>query len=165
MKEIKVEELLNYFNPFVLEKEPAIALASNEKQSNGLTIGWASFGTLWRKPCATVYVHAKRYSKHIFDDAKYFAICFMKDEHKNVIKYFGSVSGRDEDKFKNCGLAINSNDVAPYFEESRLVVLCKIMGKSDFDANSVDEGVFDWYSKEGVHTQYYGEIIKVLVNE
>ena len=37
------------------------------------------------------------------------------------------------------------------------------MGKSDFDQKSVDENVYEWYQKEGVHSQYYGEIVKVLV--
>lgn len=56
-------------------------------------------------------------------------------------------------------------DVAPYFEESSVVILCKVMGKSDFDQKSVDENVYEWYQKEGVHRQYYGEIVKVLVKD
>ena len=39
------------------------------------------------------------------------------------------------------------------------------MGKSDFDQKSVDENVYEWYQKEGVHSQYYGEIVKVLVKD
>ena len=39
-------------------------------------------------------------------------------------------------------------------------VQCKVMGKSDFDEN-----VYEWYQKEGVHSQYYGEIVKVLVKD
>lgn len=34
---------------------------------------------------ATVYVHKTRYSKHIFDHAKYYSICFMDQEHKNQL--------------------------------------------------------------------------------
>ncbi len=41
----------------------------------------------------------------------------------------------------------------------------KVMGKSDFDQKSVDENVYEWYQKEGVHSQYYGEIVKVLVKD
>ena len=40
-------------------------------------------------------------------------------------------------------------------------VQCKVMGKSDFDQKSV----YEWYQKEGVHSQYYGEIVKVLVKD
>lgn len=163
MKEIEVKDLIKYINPFELNVKPAIA--SDGKETNGLTIGWAGFGVLWRKPMATVYVHKTRYSKHIFDHAKYYSICFMDQEHKNQLGYFGRVSGRDENKMEKCGMTVNNEDVAPYFEESSVVILCKVMGKSDFDQKSVDENVYEWYQKEGVHSQYYGEIVKVLVKD
>lgn len=67
---------------------------------------------------ATVYVHKTRYSKHIFDQAKYYSICFMDQEHKNQLGYFERVSGRDENKMEKCGMTVNNEDVAPYFEES-----------------------------------------------
>ena len=163
MKEIDIKDLTKYIDPLNMESDPAILMASDGEITNGMTIGWASFGVLWRKPCTTVYIHKTRFSKQIFDKAQYFSICFMKDEHKDLIKYFGTISYRDEDKVKKCGLKLE-NDIAPYFKDSRVVVVCKIMGQSDFDVNSVDENIKPWYQKDGVHSQYYGEIIKVLVN-
>ena len=76
----------------------------------------------------------------------------MDQEHKNQLGYFGRVSGRDKNKMEKCGMTVNNEDVAP-------------MGKSDFDQKSVDENVYEWYQKEGVHSQYYGEIVKVLVKD
>ena len=67
MKEIEVKDLIKYINPFELKEKPAIEIDSDGKETNGLTMGWAGFGVLWRKPMATVYVHKTRYSKHIFD--------------------------------------------------------------------------------------------------
>ena len=165
MKEISVKELVNYINPFELKEKPAIAVASDGIETNGLTIGWAGFGVLWRKPMATVYIHKTRYSKHIFDKAMYYSICFMDNDYKNQLGYFGRVSGRNENKMEKCAMTIIENDVAPYFQESSVVILCKMMGKSDFDKDNVDENVFEWYQNEGVHSQYYGEIIKVLVKD
>ena len=52
---------------------------------------------------ATVYVHKTRYSKHIFDQAEYYSIYFMDQEHKNQLGYFGRVSARDENKMEKCG--------------------------------------------------------------
>lgn len=165
MKEIKTEELIQYINPMSMKSNPAIALASDGKETNGLTIGWAGFGVLWQKLCATVYVHKVRYSKHIFDGAEYFSVCFFEKEYKEAIKYFGTVSGRDENKMEKSGLTPVSDDLAPYFAESSVVVLCRKMGQCDFSADSCDAGVKDWYWKDGVHTQYMGEIVKVLVKE
>lgn len=164
MKEINVKKLNKYIDPLSIKEKPAITMATDGKETNGLTIGWASIGVLWKKCCATVYVHAQRYSKHIFDNAKYFSICYMKDEHKDIVNYFGTVSGKDENKIEKCGLTL-VNDNAPYFDEAKAVIICRVMGKSDFDINNVDDGVQDWYNKDGVHTQYYGEIVKVLINE
>ena len=165
MKEIAIKDLCNYINPMTIREEPAIIVANDGKETNGMTIGWAGFGALWRKYMATVYIHKMRYSKHIFDGAEYYSICFLKPGNEKQVEYFGRVSGRDENKMEKCGMKVISDDFAPYFEESRVVVLCRVMGKSDFDPQSVDEGVYDWYQKDGVHTQYYGEIVKVLVEE
>lgn len=49
MKEIEVKDLIKYINPFELKEKPAIAIASDGKETNELTIGWAGFGFLWRK--------------------------------------------------------------------------------------------------------------------
>ena len=75
MKEIEVKDLIKYINPLKTSY-------CDGNETNGLTIGWVGFGVLWRKPMATVYVHKTRYSKHIFDQAKYYSICFMDQEHK-----------------------------------------------------------------------------------
>ena len=165
MREIPVKELFSYIDPFAIHEEPAIALATDGKETNGLTIGWAEYGVLWSKPAATVYVHKTRYSKHIFDGAEYYTIDYLKPEHKDVLGYFGSVSGRDENKMEKCGLKTVTDDLAPYFAESRLVVICRVMGKNDFDPASVDTGVAAWYAREGVHTLYHGEVVKLLIAE
>ena len=165
MREAKIEELFQYIDPMTLNTEPAIAVATDGKETNGLTIGWAEFGRLWRKPAMTVYVHRARYSKHIFDGASCYSVCFLEPEHKDAIKYFGTVSGRDEDKMKNGGLTVMKTDGVPYFAESRVVVICRVMGKNDFDVSSCDEGVRAWYQRDGVHTLYHGEIVKLLVKD
>ncbi|WP_412631914.1 hypothetical protein [Faecalibacillus intestinalis] len=81
MKEIEVNDLIKYINPF----KTSYCGSCDGNETNVLIIGWAGFGVLWRKPMATVYVHKTRYSKHIFDHAKYYSICFMDQEHKNQL--------------------------------------------------------------------------------
>lgn len=165
MKEVEIKDLCRYINPMETKTAPAIAVASDGKETNGLTIGWAGFGVLWSKMMATVYVHRARYSKHIFDGASYYSVCFFRPGYQKQLSYFGTVSGRDENKMEKGGLTVINDEKAPYFAESSVVVICRVMGKSDFDANSCDEGVSEWYLRDGVHTQYYGEIIKVLVHD
>ena len=165
MREIPIAELNRYINPWNMEEDCAIAIASDGSRTNGLTIGWAGFGVLWNKPMATVYIHKSRWSKEVFDGADAFSICFLKPEDHNVVDYFGRVSGRDEDKMAGCGMAQVTDDVAPYLAGSRVVILCRIMGQTDFTADSCPKGVAAWYRRSGVHTQYCGEIVRVLVDE
>lgn len=163
LKEVEFSKVTQDLDPMTLFRNGAIAIASDGKETNGLTIGWGSLGTLWSKPCCSVYVHALRYSKHIFDGADGFSVCWLSEEHKNVVNYFGTASGRDEDKMANSKLTVASIDGVPYFEESDMVIICKKMGQSDFDANNISvERINNWYKKDGVHTIYQGEITHVL---
>ena len=90
-----------------------------------------------------------------------FSVCLLPETCRDSIGYYGKVSGRDEDKIANGGLKVTMGE-APYAEESTLVLICRKMGQSKFDVDSVDKGVEAWYHRSGVHTLYYGEIITVL---
>lgn len=161
-EEISVKEISGYKDAVSLFEEGGIAYAKGKERENGLTIAWGGLGVLWRKPCLSVYVHATRFSKKIFDEADSFSVCFFSKDKQAIVNYFGSHSGRDEDKAKAINANIIHDEDAPYFEDAELVIICKKMGQSDFDPSFVDEGVKDWYSKQGVHTIYQGQIIKVL---
>lgn len=162
-KEIKLEDIDKYKNVFDLFSDSAIALANSGKKVNGLTIGWGSLGVLWSKPTCVVYVHETRYSRLIFDEADFFTVCFFKSKYDAQLDYFGKVSGRDNDKIKESGLLLQEEDGIPYFAEAELVILCRKMGQSKFDLAKISEPrIMKWYEKDGVHTIYYGEIIKVL---
>jgi len=164
MKEIDFKEINNYYNTFDLFKAGTIALAKDNKEINGLTIGWGGLGYLWRKPCCTVYVNKIRYSKHIFDNAEYFSVCVLPSEFASNVKYYGTVSGRDENKIQNGGLEVEYYQDVPYFKESNLVIICKKIGQNTFDINNIKlDEIIEWYKKDGPHSSYYGEIIKVLV--
>lgn len=166
-KEIEIQVIEKYKNVFDLFSDSAIALANSGKKINGLTIGWGSLGVLWSKPTCVVYVHETRYSRCIFDEADSFAVCFFKSEYDSQLDYFGRVSGKDVDKIKESGLILKEEeDGIPYFAEAELVILCRKMGQSKFDLDKINEDrIIKWYEKEGVHTIYYGEIIRVLAKK
>lgn len=165
-KEIKLEDLGRYKNSFDLFGDSAIAIANNGKKINGLTIVWGSLGVLWNKPTCVVYIHKTRYSRIIFDEADSFAVCFFEADFRPQIDYFGHVSGRDVDKIKESGLLLVEEKGIPYFADAELIILCRKMGQSQFDATKINETrIKKWYEKDGVHTIYYGEIIKVLSKE
>ena len=162
-KEIKLDEIAKYKDPFSLFSSRALAASSSKKGSNALTIGWGGIGTLFSLPCCTIYINKKRYSKIIFDEADYFSVCFFNDEYNEVLdKFYGTLSGKDVDKMNNGPLKVIDIDGVPAFKEAELIIICKMMAKSDFDVDKIYiPRIESWYRKDGVHTIYHGQIIKV----
>ena len=166
-KEIDVIDINKYKDSISLFKDWGVTVVEDEGKVNPMTIGWGSIGVLWRKPCFTAYIHKQRYSKKLFDKANTFSVCFFDTEkYKRELSYYGSKSGRDEDKILNSGLTVEKCEGVSYIKEADLVIVCRKMGQSDFDINNIyEESIKKWYDESGVHTLYYGEIIKVLVRE
>ena len=163
-KEINFNDIKEYRDPFNLFQETAVAVAKGKERSNAITIGWGALGTLFSKPCCTIYINKKRYSKIIFDEADTFSVCFFNNKYQDDINnYYGKVSGKDTDKMKDGPFTVNYIDNVPYFLEAEYIIICKMMAKSDFDVNKIYiERIKKWYMEDGVHTIYHGEVIKIL---
>ena len=164
-KQIPISEITQYKDPFALFEEWAAGTAKGKQKTNSIILGWGGLGILWGKPCCTVYIHETRYSRIVFDETETFSVeFFSREKYQKELDYLGSATGYKEDKILGCGLTINENDIAPFFEEGELVILCKKMAQSKFDLEKITypERTKNWYQKDGVHTIYYGEIIKVL---
>ena len=165
-KEIKPAEICQFKNPIDLFGQGAVTMVAKGDTVNPMTIAWGSIGVLWRKPCMSVYIHKTRYSKVLFDAADRFAVCFFGPGYEEELSYFGSASGRDEDKNAKRALTLVKEDGYFYYEEAELVVFCKKMGQTDFDLAHVEPApIKAWYEKSGVHTIYCGEIVKALRKE
>ncbi|MCR5078468.1 MAG: flavin reductase family protein [Bacilli bacterium] len=158
------KDIASYKDPVSLFGEGCVAVVENKEKANPITLGWGGVGVLWGKPMCTVFIHESRYSKHMFDEADSFSACFFAKEHNPIaIKYFGTASGRDEDKIAKSGMTLSRQDGIPYLEEAEFVILCKKLTQTKFDLDKVPEGKYhDWYSRDGVHSIYFGEIVKVL---
>ena len=161
MKEINIAELDPKYNLF--KQYGTIALVDNGTRTNGLTIGWGSVGVLWRTNIATIYIHKTRFSKEIFDTSKYFSINLFEEKYNEQVGYYGKVSGRDEDKIINGGLEVEIIDGVKTFKEAKYSIICEKVGQTDFDLNTITlEDIISWYKGTGVHTAYFGKILKVV---
>lgn len=169
-KEVSYKDLS--LNPMTLFANEWAALATGtEGASNAMTIAWGQVGTLWergkhtnRLPVATVYVRPSRYTHGLMDANDTFTINFLGMQGKRALGYLGSHSGRDGEKYAAAGLTPVYADGTTYFEEARLVLVCRKL----YEAPLVEEGFqnhadFEFnYSHGDVHTMYVGEIVKVL---
>nr|MCR4561964.1 flavin reductase [Bacilli bacterium] len=160
------ENISTYKDPISLFNEDGVVLVRDKEKGkvNPITIGWGSLGVLWRKPCCTVYIHEMRYSKHLMDKEDVFSVCFLPEGHRKEIGYFGKASGRDVDKIKESGLEVAYEDGIPYLKDSKLVIFCKKIGQTKFDESKISlPDIKNWYQQSGVHSLYFGEIVKVIV--
>jgi flavin reductase (DIM6/NTAB) family NADH-FMN oxidoreductase RutF len=81
--------------------------------------------------------------------------------------YLGSVSGRDEDKIAKTGLTPVYADNTVYFEEAKLVLVCKKMYASELQESGFlyQETIDESYPLRDFHTMYVGKIEKVLARD
>jgi len=165
-KEISLKEFVDQYNIFDFNLDWGVASCKNSKEKNCLTVSWASFGYLWSKPTLTIYINKQRFSEHIFSNGDYFTLSiFDKNEYRKELMYLGRTSGRNEDKFIGSKLSVIEEDEFIYFGEAKYVIFVKKMGQTKFDIDNIKlNNILSWYKKDGGHTIYEGEIIKILKN-
>lgn len=165
-REILPEELA--INPFTtIGKEWMLITAGNVDKVNTMTVSWGGVGVFWGKNVVTTYVRPQRYTKEFIDQNDTFSLSVYGNDYKKILGYLGKVSGRDEDKIKESGLTVEFDGETPYFEEAKLVFICKKLCEGDispenFDAKENDE---KWYPNKDYHRMYISEIKKILVRE
>ena len=120
----------DYFklNPFEkIGKEWMAITAKKDDKVNTMTASWGGLGVMWGKNVSFIGIRLERYTKEFVDNSDRFSLCFFDEEYKKYLSYFGSVSGRDEDKIANSELNIIDYDNVPFFEEAYMVLICRYL--------------------------------------
>lgn len=162
MKEINIRDVKE--NPVKLISDGwGLLTAGNEKGWNTMTVSWGAIGELWNKDVAIAFVRPQRYTKEFIDSSEYFTLCFFDEEYKKALQICGTKSGRDIDKAAATGLTPIFYDNTTYFEQAKLVLICKKIACQDMNpAGFIDNSIEKCYSNGDYHTTYVGEIVKVL---
>ncbi len=104
-----------------------VSMADRDGNKNIITIAWA--GTVCTNPpMVSISVRPERYSYPILKETGEFVINLTTRDLAYATDYCGVKSGRDVDKFKECGLtAIPGEKVkAPMIAESPVCIECKV---------------------------------------
>lgn len=154
-------------NPFEkIGKDWMLVTAGNEEKANTMTASWGGMGVMWGKNAAFIVVRQSRYTKEFIDKEDAFSLSFLDGKYRSLMKFLGSISGRNEDKMKAAGVELNYINGVPYVDKANLVLICKVMSatelkKDDFIDMGIDE---QWYPDgEDYHTLYIAEITDFLV--
>ncbi len=85
-------------------------------------------------------------------------------ENKLALKYFGAVSGRDENKIANAKMHVDYADNTPYIDEGNLVLICKKLSATKIlPQQFLDDTIAGlWYTDNDYHTMYVAEITQIL---
>ena len=144
-----------------------LASADAQGKPNAMTIGWGMVGIIWNKPVFVVLVRPVTYTYELIEIANDFTVNVPTPELKDEVLYFGTVSGRDQDKFKVKGLTATPGKKvkAPIVEECAIHYECKVVHKNNVIPDELTEeirkGIY-WHGQ--FHRIYFGEILAVYAD-
>ena len=131
---------------------PAVLVSAADKKGNSnlLTIAWA--GTICSDPpMVSISVRPERYSYHMIEETGEFVVNLTTENLAFATDYCGVKSGKDVDKWKECGLhKIPGEKVSvPMVEESPVNLECRVVEKKEL----------------GSHHMFLAEVAAVHVDE
>ena len=149
----------------VIGKDWLLLSGTVNGKTNAMTASWGGMGIMWGKPVAFVFVRPQRYTKEFLDNGDGMAISVFDESYRKLLGYFGSVSGRDEDKITKAGLTKVEDNGQVYFGEARIAMVCRKLYAQEMKSECfIDkESEERWYPNKDYHTLYVMEIEKLLV--
>ncbi|MDD4876229.1 MAG: flavin reductase family protein [Dehalococcoidales bacterium] len=147
-----------------------LLLASVDVQGNpnAMTIGWGTIGIIWGKPVFTVLVRPSRYTYGLIETIGDFTVNVPTPELAEKVLYFGTVSGRDQDKFKTKGFTATPGRKvkSPIIEECAIHYECRVVHKNDVIPEELADEIHNSAYRQGdFHKIYFGEILAVYADD
>lgn len=149
----------------LIGKDWMLVTAKKDNQVNTMTASWGGLGVMWGRDVVYTVIRPQRFTKEFIDSSTHFSLSFYDNNYRDTLSYLGKVSGRDEDKISKSGLTIAEELDTPYFEEAKLVLICKKMFAQPLgEYNFLDPSLIEkWYPNKDYHQLYIAEIEKVLI--
>ena len=131
---------------------PAVLVTCTDGNGNDnvLTIAWT--GTICTNPAlAYISVRPERHSYNMIKETGEFVINLTTEELAFATDYCGVRSGKDEDKFKKCGLTKEQavSVAAPLIKESPVNIECKVREIKEY----------------GTHTMFVADVLNIHADE
>lgn len=137
--------------------------AGDSKKYNMMTASWGFMGEMWGSDCVTAMIRPQRYTMEFVEKNDYFTLSFY-GENKAIHKICGSQSGRDVNKTELTGLTPVFSDNTVYFDEARLVLICKKQYVQQLEEDCfTDKTPLKWYENKDFHYMIIGKIEKALI--
>lgn len=160
------------YNQYMVEVDKkltsrGIFLTSKADKINTMVIGWGGITFFWGKPVFLVAVRKSRYTHQLIEQSGEFTVSVPGEKDlKEALRFCGSKSGRDYDKFKECNLtALPGQKVSvPVIGQCSLHYECKVVYKQDMIPENLNAELNRrWYPD--YHTMYFGEIVACYLTD
>ena len=117
---------------------------------NVMTIAWGGI-CCSKPPCVTISIRKATYTYGNVMHRQAYTLSVPSVQYAQAADYFGMVSGRDVDKFKEASLTPVKSELvdAPYVGEFPMILECNVIHHYEI----------------GLHTHFVGEILDVKVEE
>ncbi len=149
----------------MISDEYMLITAGDSSDYNMMTASWGMAGELWGNDSVIAFIRPQRYTMEYVEKQDYFTLSFYGD-NKNIHKICGSKSGRDCDKTALCSLHPVFSDNSVYFEEARIVLVCKKQYVDKIKPECfIDAEPDKWYPNKDYHYMIIGKIEKVLIKK
>ena len=163
MKEIKATEIKQNLIDMI-KNEWMLISAGDKNDYNMMTASWGFAGEMWGKDCVICAIRPQRHTFGFVDNCDYFALSFYGDD-KKIHAVCGKMSGKDVNKTQLTGLTPVFDNDTVYFEQARLVIICKKIYADYIKPENFINCDYDEknYPLKDYHKMFIGEIVKVLV--
>lgn len=151
----------------LIGKDWLLITAKDPKSSkiNTMTASWGCLGILWNKPVAICFIRPQRYTLGFVNAAERLSLSVLPNDYRDALRFCGTKSGRDCDKFKETGLnALLDENGTPYIREARLSLLCRKLYVGELrESGFLDPALLDNYKEKDYHTVFICEVESTLV--
>lgn len=135
---------------------------------NVMTIGWATIGLIWARPVMVALVRPSRYTYSRLAECPDFTVNVAPPDLAEAVALCGAVSGRDHDKFAECGLTVTPGRAvrAPIIEECVVHYECRTVHRNDLVPEAVAPVIVDrFYPRGDFHRVFFGEILAAYADQ
>ncbi|MBO3804240.1 MAG: flavin reductase family protein [Candidatus Brockarchaeota archaeon] len=139
-----------------------VSRSKAKRRPNAMTIGWAFLGRFWDEPFFVVAVRKSRYTHRCIEETGDFTVNVPGRGMEGALRFCGSHSGRDHDKFKEAGIRSGKAKKvsSPVVLGSSIVYECRVAYKANIAPKSLPKSVLNGiYPDRDFHTLYFGEVV------
>jgi len=135
---------------------------------NAMTVGWALIGKAWKYPVFMVAVRPTTYTYELIEESNEFTVNVPPAKMGEIVKYCGTVSGRNYDKFKEKNITIENgiNVKSPIIADCIAHYECEVIIKSKVTPELIPQETQEkHYRTKNYHTLYFGNILTTLMEK